>query len=711
MSKKKPKPELFINRELSWLEFNMRVLHEALNQSNPLLERLKFLSIVSSNLDEFFMVRVGGLKRMRLDGNHRRDPSGLTPTRQLAEIADRVHTMIDQQYECLNNVIIPELRRHSVVRHRPESLAADAMRTAERYFEEEIFPTLTPIAIEEGHFPRVAGLTLHLAVRLRREGDEKKKPGPLAVIPIPRNWPRYFQIPSSEKGFHFVLIEDLVMHFADRFFAGHAIEEVAAFRLTRNADVPLDDEVVSDLVEAMEDVLRDRKAGFPVRLAIEARTSAELTRRLVKAFGIETPAELYRIPGPLDLTTFMSLVSSVDQEELKYPPFEPQPVSILEDAESIFEVLSERDVLVHLPYESFRPVIAMLEEAAEDPRVMAIKQTLYRTSSLSPIIAALERAALSGKQVTVLVELKARFDEAQNIRWAQRLTEAGAHVIYGVTGFKTHAKALMVIRRESGGTRRYVHLSTGNYHDRTARLYEDIGLLTSDPDFGADVSNLFNALTGYSEPRDWRDLVVAPTILRERLYEMIEREAAKSTPQNPGLILMKMNSLMDTGMCRKLYEASQKGVRIRLCVRGICCLRPGIKGVSDTIEVTSIVGRFLEHSRIFYFRNGGEEEVYLSSADLMSRNLDRRVEIMFPIENEKNKERLVNYLNLVFSDNQGARRLQSDGSYVRLAPASSEPARNLQSLMMETVLERARLEERERIARFQPKGPGAAPGA
>jgi polyphosphate kinase len=522
---------------------------------------------------------------------------------------------------------------------------------------------------------------------------------------------RYFQVPSSGGGFHFVLIEDLVMHFSDRFFPGYEIREIVPFRIARNADVPVDDEVVSDLVEAMEDVLRDRKAGFPVRLAIETRASKELIDRLCAMFKLDTKEDVYRNNGPLDLTSFMSLVSAIDNDKLKYPPFEPQPVPEFEDAESLFDVIREREVIAHLPYEQFDPVVELLREAANDSRVVAIKQTLYRTSSKSPIIGALEQAAENGKQVTVLVELKARFDEGQNIRWARRLAEAGAHVVYGVMGYKTHAKIMMIIRREAGGMQRYVHLSTGNYNDRTARLYEDIGLFTNDADIGADASNFFNAVTGYSEPREWQDLVVAPTIMRKRIYELIDREIARSSPQDPGRIIMKMNSLLDTDMCLRLYEASRKGVKVSLCVRGICCLRPGIAGLSENIDVISVVGRFLEHSRIFYFRNGGDEEVYLSSADLMPRNLDRRIEIMFPIEHESNRAEVVDFLKVVFSDNQRAWRLRPDGAYEKVLRAEGDPARASQQILLDRALERADISRTLQTGIFRPKGPGAAPAA
>jgi len=706
-------PENFINRELSWLEFNSRVLGQGLEPQNPLLERLKFLAIVSSNLDEFFMVRVGGLRQLAQSGSRGRCPAGLTPSQQLAEISTRVRAMVKKQYDCLNGDIFPALARHGIIRLQPETLDGPNAKAAERYFREEVFPVLTPLAVEdESTFPRIAGLTLHLAFRLKKRGakaDGAARDGLLALVPLPRSWPRFFPVSAADK-YHFILLEDLVACFADQLFPGFEIIEGAAFRVTRNADLPVDDDA-TDLLEAMQDVLRERKSGSLVRLEVEARASQPLTRRLAEILGAGTKEELYRIDGPLDLKPFMGLAPQMEAKDLRYPPFTPaQPPSFEEETEAIWNVIRKRDVLVQHPYESFDPVVRILEEAASDPQVMAIKQSLYRTSADSPIITALERAALNGKQVTALVELKARFDEQQNIQWAQRLSEAGAQVIYGVLGLKTHGKIMMIIRREAGGVRRYVHLSTGNYHDKTARLYEDIGLFTSDADFGADGSNFFNAVTGYSEPRRWRRLVIAPTEMRQRVYEMIDREIARSSPENPGLILIKCNSLLDTGVCVQLYRASRAGVRVRLCVRGICCLRPGIKGISEHIDVISIVDRYLEHSRILYLRNGGNEEVYLSSADWMSRNLDRRLEILFPVLDDEHKARLVHVLETALGDNQRAYRLLPDGSYQPVKPAAGEPARRCQEILMRETVERAEALRLKRLAVFRPQGPGTAPG-
>ncbi|MCX7047406.1 MAG: polyphosphate kinase 1 [Candidatus Sumerlaeota bacterium] len=704
-------PENFINREISWLEFNSRVLEEGLRLENPLLERLKFLAIVSSNLDEFFMVRVGELYEAVRMQQPSLCPSGMTCSRQIEEIAARVHEMTRRQYECLEQDLAPALARKNIVRERMETLDPLAAGTAKRYFEDEVFPVLTPLAAEdEENFPRMAGLTLHVAVCIRpREAAGDPGKTQMALIPIPRSWPRFFQIPAAA-GYHYILLEDLVVHCAETFFPGYEIVESAVFRLTRNADLPLEDEETSDLMEAMEDILRERKSGAPLRLEIDARASQPLYSRLAKILGVDPKRDLYLIQGPLDLKPFMGLAPQMQDEELRYAPYDPPMASAFSGDDSLWDVLRKRDVLLHHPYDSFAPVIRLLQEAADDPQVTAIKQTLYRTSSKSPIMAALERAALNGKQVTVLVELKARFDEAQNIAWARRLSEAGALVIYGVLGLKTHSKILMIIRREADGVRRYLHLSTGNYNDITARLYEDMALFTSDPDYGNDASNFFNAITGYSQPRPWRRLVIAPMDMRRRLYELIEREILRASPRNPGRIMLKCNSLLDPDMCAKLYEASQAGVRIRICTRGICCLRPGVAGLSENIEVISIVDRYLEHSRIFYFHNGGEPEIFLSSADWMPRNLDRRVEIMFPILDEELKRKAVHVLETAFSDNSRARRLLPDGSYEPVETAAGEPERRAQFMLMQEAIEQAETARARHLATFMPAGPGVAPG-
>lgn len=702
--------ERFVNRELSWIAFNDRVLHEGLDAGNPPLERLAFLAIVSSNFDEFFMVRVGGLKQQIQSGLHTRCPAGLSPEEQLAEISRRVHPMVAQLNRSLQKEVLPALARREIVRLRPEALDRKEAALVARYFADELFPSLTPVAVPDEELPDVVGLTTHLAVRLRKQDEGSQAPLQLAFLPVPRNWPRFFPLPS-ETGHRFLLVEDIVCRHLERFFPGYEIAEATLFRLTRNADLSLAEEEVDDLLEAMEDVLRARAAGTPVRLEISADASQPMRALLCARFGLDARQDVYPVEGPLDLKPFLRLASRLDGKGLHYPPFAPQPVAAFDVADTLWDPIREHDVLIHHPYDSFRPVVDLVEAAADDPHVLAIKQTLYRTSPDSAIIAALERAAHQGKQVTVLVEIRARFDEAQNITWARRLTEAGAHVIYGVVGLKTHAKLLLVVRREPDGTRRYVHVSTGNYNEVTATRYEDVGLFTCDPDFGVDASNFFNAVTGYSEPAEWRQLVVAPTGLRERLGQLVDREIARSSKEDPGLIMLKMNSLADTEMAERLIKASRAGVRVKLCVRGICCLRPGIKGVSANVEVVSIVDRFLEHSRIFYFRNGGNEEVYGSSADFMPRNLDRRLEIMFPVRDEANRRRLVSMLQACFEDNQHAWRLKPDGLYERVTQRRGQPRKRAQEIFMEEAMAQAEASRVRRLSVFRPQGPGLAPGA
>ena len=695
----------FIDRELSWLAFNTRVLAEAERSETPLLERLVFLAIVSSNLDEFFMVRVGGLRQKLLHDEYASGAVG--PQQQLAAIAQNAHAMVERQYRCLMLEVLPALARHGIV-IQPHPLNTETLAKRDRLFDDEIFPTLTPIAVEPGEDPpHVAGLVLHLAVLLGRRGETPATGKKLAIVPLSRALRRLYEVPGTAG---FVLVEDIVRPRLDRLFEGYEILESAAFRMTRDADLGVDDEDVSDALEAMEGVLRARRAAAPVRLEIEDFASLELTSRLCTLFDLDPGRDLYRIAGPLDLKPLMAWVSRFDNKELRYPKFEPQMPPDFEDALSLWDVIRDRDVLVHLPYESFDPVVDLLNQAADDPQVLAIKQVLYRTSSDSPIVAALERAARNEKQVTVLVELKARFDEARNIGWARRLTEAGAQVIYGVVGLKTHAKVLLIVRSEADGIRRYVHLATGNYNDVTARRYEDLALFTCHGEFATDASTFFNAVTGYSEPSTWSQFAIAPTGLRKRLSELIDREIARSSRENPGFIMLKMNSFADTDLAAHLYRASQQGVRIRLCVRGICCLRPGVPGVSDNIDVVSIVDRFLEHSRVFYFRNGGQEEVYLSSADFMPRNLDRRLELMFPLRDPRQTRRAIHILETLFADNQRAWRLRSDGTYEPVA-ARNKPALRAQAYFAAATTLAAESSRRRRLSVFQPVGPGMAPGA
>ena len=658
----KREPELFLNRELSWLDFNTRVLEEALDASTPLLERLKFVTIVSSNLDEFFMVRVAALKNQQEDGDTAPDAAGLTPAAQLQQISERAHDMLGRLYRTLLEEILPALAERGIRILGVDALDANAQAALSRHFREEILPALTPMAIDSSRpFPFLSSLSLNLAVLLA-PGEAEELPR-LAVVQVPGKLPRLVRPPLGD-GTSYVLVEDVIRAELSRLFPGQQILESAAFRIARDAEMDLDDEGGRDFLKAVEEELRKRRKGQPVRLEVEARASADLVRLLTERVEVE-PEDVYKVPGPLDPRALFALVELPALEDLRDPPLKPLPALEPAEMERIFELLEERDVLLHHPYESFEPVVAFLARAADDPDVLAIKQTLYRAGGDSSVVKALVRAAEQGKQVTAIVELTARFDEQTNIRWARSLEEAGAHVIYGVRGYKTHAKICLVVRRSQNGIRRYVHLGTGNYNHKTARLYTDFGLMTADRAIGEDASAFFNALTGYSDPPRMKKLVMAPTQLRERFLRLIERERRRAEEGQAAEIRAKMNSLVDEEIIQDLYAASRAGVRIRLNVRGICCLRPGIKGASDTIEVVSVVDRFLEHARVYYFRNGGDEEVYLASADWMGRNLDRRVELLFPVESPEIRARVLAALDAFFQDNVKGRKLQPDGTWRR----------------------------------------------
>ena len=654
-------PALYLTRELSWLEFNDRVLREGLSEALPLLERLKFLAIVSSNLDEFFMVRVAGLKQQEAAGDTGRDLSGLTAAEQLQRISERTHRMVAEQAEGIRRVL-GGLAEHGLRVVAPSDWSAEQRRFLRTYFQTDIQPVLTPLAVDElDPFPILPGLVLHLAIGLvsmESDGEALK----LAVVPIPHTLPRFIPLPA-EGGLELAWIEDVVAANVGQLFQGYEIAVSTLFRITRDADVPVTDDDVSDLLEAVAEAVRSRRRQAPVRLVLAAGADPRLRAWLQEWLGVGE-ADVYEIDGMLDAAALWEVVSRPGLDDLREPDWPIQPARDLLGWDGLWEAMQDHDILLFHPYESFDPVVRMVAEAADDPRTIAIKTTLYRVSSNSPIIAALGRAAEQGKQVDVLVELKARFDEAANINWARRLEDAGCHVIYGIAGYKTHAKLLMVIRREDHGIRRYIHAATGNYNDKTAKLYADIGLMTTDRDFAADASAFFNLLTGYSQPVGWRKFVISPNESRQRFIEMIDREVAVSTPDQPGLILAKMNSLQDRRMIQALYRASRAGVKVRLNIRGICCLRPGVPGVSDNIEVTSIIDRYLEHARIFYFRNGGYEEVYLSSADWMVRNLAKRLEIVFPVAAPHLRQRLVDMLDTCNADNVKARRLLPDGTHV-----------------------------------------------
>jgi polyphosphate kinase len=661
-------PGLFLNRELSWLAFDERVLEEAADPSTPLLERVKFVAIAASNLDEFFMVRVAGLIQEVEAGHNTPDLTGLTPARQLAAIDERTHAFVRGLYRLTTGELLPALAARGI-RLLAWSELTDAQRAPlTAFFSASILPVLTPLAIEPSRrFPLLSSLCLNVAVLLEAAPGETDHR--LAVVQLPTGLPRLVQIAGTD-GFTFVLLEDLIRAHLSQLFVGQTILETAVIRLARDAELEFDDEGGRTHLEQVEHELRRRRRSDVVRLEIEARASEELVG-LIRGRVELGPEDVYAVDGPLDLRVLMGLVELPGLDDLRDPPL--QPVNVVASAQGdLFSVLDERDVLLHHPYDSYDPVVALLVQAADDPDVLAIKQTLYRTSVGSPIIAALQRAAERNKQVTVLLELTARFDEERNIHWARALEETGAHVIYGVRGYKVHAKVCLIVKRTAHGVRRYVHLGTGNYNERTARVYTDFGLLTTSQAVAEDASAFFSALTGYSDPPRLKKLVMAPTGLRQRFLRLIARERRRAEAGQPAEIAAKMNSLIDDEIIEALYAASRAGVRIRLNVRGICALRPGVPGASDHIEVVSIVDRFLEHSRVYYFLNGGDEEVYLASADWMTRNLDKRVELMFPIEAPEHKAKVLYALRAMFRDNVKSRWLGADGVYRRREIAPGE---------------------------------------
>ena len=693
-------PALYINRELSWLEFNDRVLRQGLDDRLPLLERLKFLAIVGSNLDEFFMVRVAGLMQQRAAGLRKRDPSGMTPAAQLRAIAQRTQRMVQEQYQGIGEVL-EALAEKGLALHRPDAWSAEQRQFIRSHFDVEIQPVLTPLAMEElDPQPLLRTGQLHLALLLdthpgeKTEGDDVLR---VAVVPVPTQMPRFLTLPGEE-GTHLATLEDAIAYRANSLFPGCRVRAKCFFRITRDADVAIQEDEAGDLLQAVERAVTDRRRQQAVRLEIGARPDRRIKRWLVDTLELRKD-DVYEVAGPLDTAALMELVSRPGYDDLRTPDWPAQSPRDLVGADDLRAALEDRDVLLFHPYESFSPVVDLVDQAADDPQVLAIKMTLYRTSGDSPIVKALERAAGNGVQVTVLVELKARFDEARNVGWARRLEDAGCHVIYGIAGYKTHAKALLIVRRDPPRIARYVHLATGNYNDKTAKLYSDMGLMTTDREIASDVAAFFNLLTGYSEDVGFSKLSIAPTGLRRRFEELIDREIQASTPDQPGLIMAKVNSLQDPGICRALYRASQAGVRIRLNVRGICCLRPGVKGVSDTIEVTSIVDRFLEHARVYYFRNGGHEEVYLASADWMTRNIDKRLEILFPVTQPKLIRRIVSIMETYMADNVNAYRLGSDGGYQR-RPLKGTPIRAQGLFYQEAV--KAAGAGGEAVVRFRP---------
>lgn len=654
-------PNYYINRELSWLKFNLRVLREAQDKRNPLLERLRFIAITASNLDEFFMIRVAGLKQQLESGINKKDAAGMTVEAQLAEIAQDVRELVRRKYHYLK-ALRQELEGHDIYFLPLSELPEKCREWTELYFRHTIYPVITPLAIDSSHpFPFLGSRSLHLAVELQSGKKETKT----AVLQVPGVLPRIVEVPATTKKRRFVFLEDIIKTYCPVLFHGYTVKDILPFRITRNADLAIDEEDAEDLLAEVEKSLRQRRRGQAVRLELGKSKSRTLRKFIIDGLKIDNN-DIYEIAGPLDPTCFAKFSELPEYSELRYPSFSPAVPPELQQAATIFDAIRKGDILLHHPYESFSPVVDFIRQAATDPQVLAIKQTLYRVGGDSPIVQALAAAAESGKQVTVLVELKARFDEENNIIWAKRLEEAGCHVIYGLVGLKTHAKIALVVRREEGIIRRYVHVGTGNYNESTARVYTDLGLFTANDLVGADASAFFNVLSGYSDPPVWNKIVVAPLGLREKLYDLIAQEAAHARDGRPARIIAKLNSLVDKQLIQKLYEASEQGVKIDLIVRGICALRPGVVGISENITVRSIVGRFLEHSRVFYFAAGGEERVFLSSADWMPRNLNERVELLFPVECPEHITRLKQLLDLFLQDNQKASILRKDGQYKRI---------------------------------------------
>ena len=679
------KKEYFVNRELSWLKFDERVLSEARDKNLPLFDRLKFLSITASNLDEFFMVRVASLKDQVHAGYHKTDISGMTAKEQLKEISARTHELVHVQYNTLNRSLLPALEKagmHLVAAH--EDLTEQQKMFVDRYFEDNVYPVLTPMAMDSSRpFPLIRNKTLNIGALISKKNreEEKDKKGKndkndknskteesellFATVQVPSVLPRVVQIPSKKDGdTTVILLEEIIERNIEKLFLSYDVVCAHPYRIMRNADLTIDEDEAEDLLVEIQRQLKKRQWGEVIRLEVEDKADERLLKILKMEFDIKD-ADIFAINGPLDLTMLMKVYGAEGFDKYKTSQYQPAPVPEFQNDKDIFRVIREGDVFLHHPYMSFDPVVNFVRQAAKDPDVLAIKQTLYRVSGNSPIIAALAQAAENGKQVSVLVELKARFDEENNIVWAKKLEKAGCHVIYGLVGLKTHSKITLVVRREETGIRRYVHLATGNYNDSTAKLYTDCGIFTCDERFGEDATAVFNMLSGYSEPKRWNKLIVAPIWMKDRFLSLIEREAENAKKGLPAQIRAKMNSLCDPKIMAGLYYASSCGVQVELLVRGICCLKVGIPGVSENIQVRSIVGEFLEHSRIFYFENGGNPEIYMGSADWMPRNLDRRVEIVFPVEDEKIKKELEHVLDLEFRDNVKAHLLQPDGTYVK----------------------------------------------
>jgi polyphosphate kinase len=677
-------PANFINRELSWLEFNRRVLEEAQDATQPLMERVKFMTIFSNNLDEFFEIRVAGIKQQIASETSEIGPDGMTPTETFNAIQRLAHELVARQYEFWNAELMPALAKNGIRVHDVSQLNAKRAAWARRYFEQEVFPMLTPLAVDASHpFPQLLNKSHNLLVRARaRRGGESL----LAIVQVPRVVPRLILMPrgkGDDEPWDYIYLASLIKHHIADLFPGMILDGVHAFRVTRNSDLYVDEEEAENLLRTIEQELRRSSRGNAVRLEVEAQCPRDFRELLLAFFDLQE-ADLYRLDGPLSMTHLMPLVTNDALAKLRDRAFQPALDPAFPPHGDMFEAIRKQDVLLHHPYESFDPVVDFMEASATDPLVLAIKITLYRTSGDSPIVEALIEAANAGKQVTALIELRARFDEAANIRWARRLEEAGAHVVYGVVGLKTHCKMLLIVRRDSDQLRQYVHLGTGNYHSKTARTYTDFSLFTAAPELTEEVAIVFNTLTGLAGYPGLKKLMVAPFDLSQRVIELIERERDNAIAGKPARIIAKLNSLVDQDIIEKLYQASHAGVTIDLIVRGICCLRPGVPGLSENIRVISIVGRFLEHSRIYYFENAGEPLVYLSSADWMPRNFERRIEVAFPVEAPALRDEITtDVLPTLLNDRVKARELQADGSYVRLQPAEGEPRRQAQLFFRE----------------------------
>lgn len=685
-------PALYTNRELSWVRFDTRVLNEARDKNIPLFERLKFLSIVSSNLDEFFMIRIASLIDMVNAGYEKPDIAGMTPSKQLEELDKAIHNLVSLQYSTYNRSIIPLLEKnglHIIKCH--EDLNKEEAEFADTYFEENVYPVLTPMAVDSSRpFPLIRNKSLNIGALVKNKG----KSGELefATVQVPSVLPRIVQLPSEGKSKKIIFLEEIIERNIDKLFLNYDIVCAHPYRIMRNADLTIEEDEAADLLKEIEKQLKKRQWGEAIRLEVESGIDKRLFKILKKELKV-SDAEIYSIDGPLDLTVLMKMYGLDGYNHLKTPKYEPQQVPELPAGCDIFEQIAKGDILMHHPYQTFTPVVEFIRQAAKDDKVLAIKQTLYRVSGNSPIIAALAQAAENGKQVTVLVELKARFDEENNIVWARMLEKAGCHVIYGLVGLKTHSKITLVVRMEEDGIRRYVHLGTGNYNDATAKLYTDVGLFTCSETIGEDATAVFNMLSGYSEPLFWNKLALAPLWLKDKFLYLIDREKKYAKEGHPARIIAKMNSLCDRDIIAALYEAAAVGVKIDLIVRGICCLKVGIPGVSENITVRSIVGNFLEHSRIFYFENNEHYEIYCGSADWMPRNLERRVEILFPVEKQELKEELLHILESELKDTVKASILQEDGSYEKVDRRGRQLYNSQEAFCREAIQRAKELEE------------------